>query len=161
MNDEGRVHADPPLAFTEGGGGLFPLLPVPGKRRFDLPLLPTALFGRGGFALPDQFFDVAFELLLARFAGGVFVLFHGFGNFMVSTPAAANSAPQSSPDRAGLPEKRSPRPPGRILADLPVHPLHDRLADRQPQADAQRKGKKHFIRKFRYLYAILTQPPKT
>ena len=46
-----------------------------------------------------------------------------------------------SPDRTGPPEKRSPRPPGRILADLPVHPLHDRLADRQPQADTLRKGK--------------------
>ena len=54
-------------------------------------------FGRRSLALFNQTIDVTLEILLARFAGGVFVLFHGFGNFMVSTPAAANSAPFARP----------------------------------------------------------------
>lgn len=52
------------------------LLPGSGKRRFDLPLLLLALFGRRSLALTDQFVDVTFEILLTRVTNSVFVLFH-------------------------------------------------------------------------------------
>ena len=76
--------------------GLFTLLPDFGESRFHFMLFLLTGFGRRSLALFNQTIDVTLEILLARFAGGVFVLFHGFGNFMVST-AAANSAPFARP----------------------------------------------------------------
>ena len=76
--------------------GLFTLLPDFGESRFHFMLFLLTGFGRRSLALFNQTIDVTLEILLARFAGGVFVLFHGFGNFMVSTPAA-NSAPFARP----------------------------------------------------------------
>ena len=78
------------------GNGLFTLLPGFGESRFHFMLFLLTGFGRRSLALFNQTIDVTLEILLARFAGGVFVLFHGFGNFMVST-AAANSAPFARP----------------------------------------------------------------
>ena len=78
------------------GNGLFTLLPGFGESRFHFMLFLLTGFGRRSLALFNQTIDVTLEILLARFAGGVFVLFHGFGNFMVSTPAA-NSAPFARP----------------------------------------------------------------
>lgn len=92
INDEGQVRTDLPLAFAAAENGLFTLLPDFGESRFHFMLFLLTGFGRRSLALFNQTIDVTLEILLARFAGGVFVLFHGFGNFMVST-AAANSAP--------------------------------------------------------------------
>ena len=94
-----RRRAGPPgpaPCLCGAGNGLFTLLPGFGESRFHFMLFLLTGFGRRSLALFNQTIDVTLEILLARFAGGVFVLFHGFGNFMVSTPAA-NSAPFARP----------------------------------------------------------------